>query len=102
LSEAIDRGMSCAGIYDGPQMDRQWQSARVGADKINTWDKVAGHLVRKNSLPYDRNKPHQPHNFMHNKLVIADDVVVTGSFNLSNHALRKRVAHSRRHHRVEI
>jgi phosphatidylserine/phosphatidylglycerophosphate/cardiolipin synthase-like enzyme len=90
LSEAIDRGMPCAGIYDGPQMDqvrRQWQAARVGADKINTWDKVAGHLVRKNSLPYDRNKPHQPHNFMHNKLVIADDVVVTGSFNLSNHAM---------------
>src|SRR5215467_64172 len=90
LSEALDRGMSCAGIYDGPQMDqvsRQWQAARVGADKINTWDKVAGHLVRKNSLPYDRNKPHQPHNFMHNKLVIADDVVVTGSFNLSNHAM---------------
>src|SRR6516164_6500167 len=90
LSEAIDRGMSCAGIYDGPQMDqvrRQWQAAHVGADKINTWDKVAGHLVRKNSLPYDRNKPHQPHNFMHNKLVIADDIVVTGSFNLSNHAM---------------
>ena len=50
---------------------------------------MAGHLVRKNSLPYDRNKPHQPHNFMHNKLVIADDVVVTGSFNLSNHAMGK-------------
>src|SRR5262249_52570006 len=36
LSEAIDRGMPCAGIYDGPQMDqvrRQWQAARVGADK---------------------------------------------------------------------
>jgi phosphatidylserine/phosphatidylglycerophosphate/cardiolipin synthase-like enzyme len=90
LSEAIDRGMSCVGIYDGPQMDqvrRQWQAAHVGADKINTWDKVAGHLVRKNSLPYDRNKPHQPHNFMHNKLVIADDVVMTGSFNFSNHAM---------------
>ncbi len=90
LSEAIDRGMLRLGIYDGPQMDqvrRQWQAANVGADKINTWDKVAGHLVRKNSLPYDRNKPHQPHNFMHNKLVIADDVVVTGSFNLSNHAM---------------
>jgi phosphatidylserine/phosphatidylglycerophosphate/cardiolipin synthase-like enzyme len=90
LSEAIDRGMTCAGIYDGPQMDqvrRQWQAAHVGADKVNTWDKVASHLVRKNSLPYDRNKPHQPHNFMHNKLVIADDVVVTGSFNLSNHAM---------------
>jgi phosphatidylserine/phosphatidylglycerophosphate/cardiolipin synthase-like enzyme len=24
---------------------------------------------------------------MHNKLVIADDIVVTGSFNLSNHAM---------------
>jgi phosphatidylserine/phosphatidylglycerophosphate/cardiolipin synthase-like enzyme len=43
--------------------------------------------VRKNSVAYDRSKPHQPHNFMHNKLVIADDVVVTGSFNLSNHAM---------------
>jgi phosphatidylserine/phosphatidylglycerophosphate/cardiolipin synthase-like enzyme len=90
LSEAIDCGMPLGGLYDGPQMDqvrRQWQAAHVGADKINTWDKVAHYLVRKNSLAYDRNKPHQPHNFMHNKLVLADDVVVTGSFNLSNHAM---------------
>jgi phosphatidylserine/phosphatidylglycerophosphate/cardiolipin synthase-like enzyme len=90
LSEAIDRGLQLGGIYDGPQMDqvrRQWQAAHVGADKINTWDKISEYLVRKNSLPFDRNKPHQPHNFMHNKLVIADDVVVTGSFNLSNHAM---------------
>jgi phosphatidylserine/phosphatidylglycerophosphate/cardiolipin synthase-like enzyme len=90
LSEAIDRGMRLGGLYDGPQMDlvrRQWQAAHVGADKINTWDKVAGHLVRKNSIPYDHNRPHRPHNFMHNKLVISDDIVVTGSFNLSNHAM---------------
>ena len=90
LSEAIDRGMRLGGLYDGPQMDlvrRQWQAAHVGADKINTWDKVADHLVRKNSIPYDHHNPHRPHNFMHNKLVVADDVVVTGSFNLSNHAM---------------
>jgi phosphatidylserine/phosphatidylglycerophosphate/cardiolipin synthase-like enzyme len=90
LSEAIDRGMPLGGLYDGPQMDqvrRQWTAAHVGADKINTWDKVAPHLVGKNSIPYDRHNPHKPHNFMHNKLVIADDVVVTGSFNLSNHAM---------------
>ena len=90
LSEAIDRGMRLGGLYDGPQMDlvqRQWQAAHVGADKINTWEKVAGHLVRKDSIPYNHHKPHQPHNFMHNKLVVADDVVVTGSFNLSNHAM---------------
>jgi len=90
LSEAIDRGMRLGGLYDGPQMDlvrRQWQAAHVGADKINTWDKVADHLVRKNSLAYNHNRPQQPHNFMHNKLVVTDDVVVTGSFNLSNHAM---------------
>jgi phosphatidylserine/phosphatidylglycerophosphate/cardiolipin synthase-like enzyme len=86
----IDRGIPLAGLYDGPQMDqveRQWKAAHVGADKVNTWEKVASRLVRKNSLPYDSAQPHQPHNFMHNKLVIADDAVVTGSFNLSNHAM---------------
>ncbi|HEX4408740.1 MAG TPA: phosphatidylserine/phosphatidylglycerophosphate/cardiolipin synthase family protein [Xanthobacteraceae bacterium] len=90
LSEALDRGMRIGGLYDGPQMEqvrRQWQAAHVGADKINTWDKIADHLVRKNSLPYDRHHPHQPHNFAHNKLLVADDVVVTGSFNFSNHAM---------------
>lgn len=90
LSEGIDRGLPLGGLYDGPQMDqveRQWRGAHVGADKVNTWQKVASHLVRKNSIPYNRYKPDQPHNFMHNKLVIADDVVVTGSFNLSNHAM---------------
>jgi phosphatidylserine/phosphatidylglycerophosphate/cardiolipin synthase-like enzyme len=90
LSEAIDRGMPLAGLYDGPQMDqveRQWKAANVGADKVNTWQKVAAHLVRKNSLPFDSQNPSQPHNFMHNKLVVSDQVVVTGSFNLSNHAM---------------
>jgi phosphatidylserine/phosphatidylglycerophosphate/cardiolipin synthase-like enzyme len=90
LSEAIDRGLPVGGVYDGPQMDqveRQWKAANVGADKLNTWQKVARHLVRKNSIPFDRQNPSQPHNFMHNKLVIADQIVVTGSFNLSNHAM---------------
>jgi phosphatidylserine/phosphatidylglycerophosphate/cardiolipin synthase-like enzyme len=90
LSEAIDRGMPLGGLYDGPQMDqveRQWKAANVGADKVNTWQKVAQHLVRKNSIPFDRQNPSQPHNFMHNKVVVADQVVVTGSFNLSNHAM---------------
>jgi phosphatidylserine/phosphatidylglycerophosphate/cardiolipin synthase-like enzyme len=90
LSEAIDRGLPLGGLYDGPQMDqveRQWQAANVGTDKVNTWQKVARHLVRKNSIPFDRQNKSQPHNFMHNKLVVADQIVVTGSFNLSNHAM---------------
>ncbi|TMJ21303.1 MAG: phosphatidylserine/phosphatidylglycerophosphate/cardiolipin synthase family protein, partial [Alphaproteobacteria bacterium] len=57
------------------------------ADKVNTWQKVASRLARKNSIPFDRFQPNQPHNFMHNKLVVADGLVVTGSFNLSNHAM---------------
>jgi phosphatidylserine/phosphatidylglycerophosphate/cardiolipin synthase-like enzyme len=44
-------------------------------------------MVRKNSIPFDRQNQSQPHNFMHNKLVVADQIVVTGSFNLSNHAM---------------
>ncbi len=90
LSEAIDQGLPLAGLYDGPQMDqveRQWKSTHFGADKINTWQKVARRLVPKNSIPFDRQNKSQPHNFMHNKLVVADQIVVTGSFNLSNHAL---------------
>jgi phosphatidylserine/phosphatidylglycerophosphate/cardiolipin synthase-like enzyme len=90
LSEAIDRGLPLGGVYDGPQMDqveRQWKAANVGTDKLNTWQKVAWHLVRKNSIPFDRQNQSQPHNFMHNKLVVADQIVVTGSFNLSNHAM---------------
>src|SRR6202044_3234463 len=69
------------------QVERQWKAANVGTDKINTWQKVARHLVRKNSIPFDSHNKSQPHNFMHNKLVVADQIVVTGSFNLSNHAM---------------
>jgi phosphatidylserine/phosphatidylglycerophosphate/cardiolipin synthase-like enzyme len=90
LSEAIDQNLPLAGLYDGPQMDqveRQWKATDFGTDKINTWLKVARHLVRKNSIPFDRQNKSQPHNFMHNKLVVADQIVVTGSFNLSNHAM---------------
>jgi phosphatidylserine/phosphatidylglycerophosphate/cardiolipin synthase-like enzyme len=90
LSEAIDRGVELDGLYDGPQMDqveRQWRAANVGVDKVNTWQKVAHRLARKNSIPFDIHNPHQPHNFMHNKLVVADDTVIMGSFNLSNHAM---------------
>ena len=56
LSEAIDRGIALDGLYDGPQMDqveRQWRAAHVGADKVNTWQKVAHRLTRKNSIPFD-------------------------------------------------
>jgi len=90
LSEALDRGMALSGLYDGPQMDtviHQWTQAGVGLDRIASWKKVSAHLNRKNSIPYDASKPGNPHNFMHNKLIVADNNVITGSFNLSRHAM---------------
>ena len=45
LSEAIDRGVVLEGVCDGTQMERvveQWRQSGVGADKINTWQKVRG------------------------------------------------------------
>src|SRR5215470_14601361 len=71
LSEAIDRGIALDGLYDGPQMhqvERQGRVAHVGADKVNTWKKKAHRLTRKDSIPFELLNPHQPHNFMHNKL----------------------------------
>ena len=62
LSETIDRGLPLGSLYDGPQMDqveRQWKAANVGTDKLNTWQKVARHLVRKNSIPFDRQNQSQ-------------------------------------------
>ncbi|RFB77960.1 phospholipase D-like domain-containing protein [Methylovirgula sp. 4M-Z18] len=90
LSEALDRGVPFSGIYDGPQMDqviRQWQAAGIGADRIAAWQKISKAMARKDSIPFSAANPGQPHNFMHNKLVVADDCVVTGSFNLSHHAM---------------
>jgi phosphatidylserine/phosphatidylglycerophosphate/cardiolipin synthase-like enzyme len=86
VSEAMDRGLPVTGLYDGPQMDtvlQQWAQAGIGADKANTWQKVASRLSRKDSIPF---APGTSHNFMHDKLIVADDIVVTGSFNFSNHA----------------
>jgi phosphatidylserine/phosphatidylglycerophosphate/cardiolipin synthase-like enzyme len=62
---------------------RQWSDAHVGGDKIAAWRKVASRLARKESIPYG---PNVPHNFMHDKLIVADDLIVSGSFNFSNHA----------------
>ena len=62
-------------------MARPRMSAPTRSDP---WHKVADHLVRKSSIPYNHNRPLQPQKASdaHNKLVVTDDIVVTGSFNL--------------------
>jgi len=46
---------------------------------------IAPLLHSKSSLPYSADTPH---NFMHNKLAVCDNTVVTGSFNFSTNATR--------------
>lgn len=42
-------------------------------------------MIAKPSLPY---KAAAPHNLMHDKVLVSDDTVITGSFNFSLNATR--------------
>ncbi|OUL23018.1 hypothetical protein BV378_24355 [Nostoc sp. RF31YmG] len=75
-----------SGIYDATQMGhtvKQWQKSPNNGGIIATFQEVATHLVGKHSTPYS---PTSKHDFMHNKVVVCDDAVVTGSFNFSHSA----------------
>jgi phosphatidylserine/phosphatidylglycerophosphate/cardiolipin synthase-like enzyme len=55
--------------------DNQW--------KIAAFRLASTGLSGKRSTPY---APNTPHDFMHNKVLVADDTVITGSYNLSHSA----------------
>jgi phosphatidylserine/phosphatidylglycerophosphate/cardiolipin synthase-like enzyme len=90
LTTQLDYGsIDLWGVYDGTQMAEvlgQWQERDDLAWKVEAVHRVVkeGHLVGKQSTPY---RPGESHNFMHNKTVVVDDTVITGSYNLS-HAAR--------------
>jgi phosphatidylserine/phosphatidylglycerophosphate/cardiolipin synthase-like enzyme len=76
------------GIYDRTQMAEvytQWQQVPSNHWKIPALQEiVAGaHLAGKNSTPYS---PTSRHDFMHNKVLVIDDTVITGSYNFSRSA----------------
>ena len=89
LLEQLERGqIELWGVIDETQMAgvlHQWRGNPQLAWKIDAVRRiVAGaRLVGKRSVPYS---PGQRHNFMHNKLLIVDNVVITGSYNLSHNA----------------
>jgi phosphatidylserine/phosphatidylglycerophosphate/cardiolipin synthase-like enzyme len=89
LTSQLDRGsIELWGVYDGTQMSgvvRQWQVRPDLAWKIAAVERVVaeGRLVGKQSIPY---RPGDTHNFMHNKTLVVDDTVITGSYNLSHSA----------------
>jgi phosphatidylserine/phosphatidylglycerophosphate/cardiolipin synthase-like enzyme len=74
-----------AGCVDATQVDeviRQWHAEGQAAWKLPLLERVlAGDFSGKNSTPW---APGSLHDFMHAKLVVADDAVFVGSFNLSH------------------
>ncbi len=87
LSDVLHRGQVqvYGGLYDRTQMEsvfQQWQGTPAEW-KIAAFRFVSQGLAGKNSTRY---APGTPHDFMHNKVVVADDTVITGSYNLSHSA----------------
>jgi phosphatidylserine/phosphatidylglycerophosphate/cardiolipin synthase-like enzyme len=85
LAQLVSEGKpDVAGCLDAPQIEGvvyQWRENGNVAWKLPLLERVvAGEFTGKPSTPYGTGPVHD---FMHAKIVVADDVVFSGSFNLS-------------------
>ena len=86
LAEVLDdRSCPAAVTVDGTQMEQavdNWHRDGRAAWKAPLFQRVvaSGTVAQKHSTPW----PASPHDYMHAKLVVADDVVLTGSYNCSH------------------
>jgi len=83
-----DKRVALDGIYDRTQMEQvyvQWQEVPQNRWKIGALKEITARagLVGKNSTPYTSAGRH---NYMHNKVLVIDDTVITGSYNFSRSA----------------
>ncbi|MGX7681192.1 phospholipase D-like domain-containing protein [Jatrophihabitans sp. DSM 45814] len=86
LVAAIARNVPVSGIYDSGQMgpiEKEWAKSASSASTLGDWKTVKAHLVAKKSAPYTADGPHD---FMHNKILIIDSTLATGSYNFSANA----------------
>jgi phosphatidylserine/phosphatidylglycerophosphate/cardiolipin synthase-like enzyme len=87
LAEVVDHGkVDVAGVYDATQMDqvqRQWGEQATASWKIAAFHGIvaAAKFGSKRSTPYAVGSVHD---FMHAKILVTDDYVYAGSFNLSH------------------
>lgn len=86
LAQEVAEGrLDVAGVVDGPQTSqvfRQWGENPRSAWKVALLATILrdAPFAGKPSTPY---APGRPHDYMHAKVTVADDVVFCGSFNLS-------------------
>jgi len=89
LGNLLRRGrIAVDGIYDRTQMQQvylQWQEVPQNRWKIGALKDIIARagLIGKNSTPYTA--PGR-HNYMHNKILVIDNTVITGSYNFSRSA----------------
>ena len=87
LAEVADqKKIDIGGVYDATQMDEvqhQWATQAGAAWKIEAFKSIiaAARFGSKRSTPYAKGTTHD---FMHAKILVADDYVYAGSFNLSH------------------
>jgi len=82
------RRVAVDGIYDRTQMEQvyvQWQEVPQNRWKIGALKEIIARagLIGKSSTPY---MVPGRHNYMHNKVLVIDDTVITGSYNFSRSA----------------
>ncbi len=89
LTDLLDEGrIPVDGVYDKTQMEGvypQWRQVPSNHWKIPAMQRIIeqARLVGKVSTPYT---PTSTHDFMHNKVLLVDDTVITGSYNFSRSA----------------
>ncbi len=89
LKGRIDAGIDFAGVYDEGETQgvlSQWKKSATGAAKVALAEAVLAKMVAKDSQRFNPSATDSAHNFMHDKIVVADDTLVTGSFNFSANA----------------
>ena len=88
LAAAIERGTPVSGIYDGSQMGpiaAGWKHNPHLSEVAANWKLLRDRLVGKPSTPYT---PTSVHDFMHDKILVTDTHLTTGSYNFSVNAQR--------------